>query len=615
MRFGRNIFFLLLLVVFLSGALVALRFLRPEQPLQGGDALFPMRPEKVIAIQWEMLHHEAQPLQVELRREGELWRMMRPYARAVCDEAAIADLLDAAQSLRVLARLGSPMSTSFRPERRLSLSTADNTRTCGFGEVLPMRLSETLAEVEGALVSVEAATVARLPRQAAMMRTRAVLPVDASRLTTLEWRAPRQPFTRVQRLANGTWRVTQPFPFMAKAADVEAALATLTQVRAITAYIFPSDQATLTAEGFVPPCPTSESALAVYGLDAESALRVTFRARGLGEAMTLRFGKADPEREGNVFCLLDGYQAIVSVPQALRAVFEAQGPFVTDYRDLPVLGEIASVEHLTLRTATGDAPTELKKGRAGWAITLPIALPADAATMRALLRDMAGMTGDLLGTEPPETTPLCMLRLTMTSGSAPIELELYAEGADSTGGLLAYRSDTQRLYRVRREAVPELLLKGGFSHALADRTVLAEPAAGIRRITVVRKDGAREEVVRPSDSLLWETEYPKGAFLETATLDTWLTRFADLKAVRVLHGEPTAFGALRPYGLDRPTLRLTLDLSGETGLRRVLLVGEPDATTGAAPALIQGRPILYELDAETIQLLARPLTVRESVRQ
>lgn len=610
MRFGRNIAFLMALVSVLAGALAALRLFRPKASPQDGDPIFPMPPEAVIGVEWDTKGPDGRCVPMALRREGESWRMTRPYAGTVCDMAAVADLLDAAQALRVSARLGGKSAAAFHPDRRLTLRTAEDERTCGFGEVLPMRLSETLAEVGGALVSVEANAVARLPSHAAALRTRSVLPVAPGRLLSLEWRAPGHPFTRAQRMANGNWGVTQPFPFEAKASDVIAALRTLTDTRAVSAYVLPADNDPLGPDGLARPCPTSDSALAGYGLDEEGAIRVVAHARGVGEALTFRLGKEDPARPGNVFCLLDGSQAIVSVSSALRDVFGPQGPFVTDYRNLPVLGDAAPPARLTFRAGPGDAATELTLAHGRWFIALPVSLPADTAIVCGILHGLTSLTGDLTSAEPPATQAVCSLALFSATGGASAELSFHPDeaGADT---LLAYRADLRRLYRVRREAVPEALLKGGFSHALADRTVLSEPAAGIRRISVLRRAGAHVSVARTKDALLWEIEEPRGAYIDLATLDAWLTRFADLKAVRVLCGVSTAFGALRPYGLDRPSLRLTLDLGGETGLRRVLLVGATDPETGTAPALVQGRPILYELDAETVRLLARPLAVRE----
>lgn len=609
MKFGRNIAFLLSLVAVLAGALAVFRLSRPEALPQGGDPLFPMPPETVLGVVWEAEGPDGRQVPVELRREGDSWYMTRPYSGAMCDAVAVADLLDTAQSLRILARLGDKATTDFRPERSLTLRTVDSARTCGFGDVLPMRLSETLAEVGGTLVSVEAATVARLPTRVAPLRTRAVLPMEPDRLLSLEWRAPGRPFTRAQRMANGNWGITQPFPFEAQASQVAPALRTLTDVRAVAAYVLPADGDAFGPDGLARPCPTSESTLASYGLDEEGAIRVTVHARGIGEALTLRFGKEDPARPGNVFCLLNGAQAIVSVPSALRDVFGPQGPFVTDYRNLPVLGDAVRPQRLTLRVSPGDAPTELVMIRGGWSIVLPVNLPADAVAMRELVRGLSELTGDLTGEEPPSTPTLCTLTLTPKDGAlAKLSLHTSASGDDV---LLAYRSDLRRLYRVRREAVPEVLLRGGFAHALADRTVFAEPVANIRRISLLRRDGSHVSVVRPGPALDWETESPKGAYIDVATLDAWLTLFADFKAVRVLRGVPTAFGALRPYGLDNPSLRLMLDLESEDGLRRVLLVGAPDPTTGAAPALVQGRSILYELNAETVRLLNRPLAVQE----
>jgi len=612
MRFRRTIVFLLVLVAALASALVAVRVLRKAPPARRGERLYPMEPESVVALQWDVESPNGRRARLEIVREGELWRMLRPYAGTVCDRLAMADALDAALSLRVQATFGEMRQEAFRPDRRLTLRTADREVTCGFGEIQPMRLSETLAKTSrGALAAVDAAAVERLPRTAAALRGKAVLPVPGERILSLEWRESGRPFTRAVRMANGNWSVTQPFPFEQKAELVAAALEQLTSPSAVAAYVSPADGDAFADTGLAPACPTSEAALTRYGLDEERALRLTIRVRGLGESLTLRFGAADPARPDHVFCLLDGYQAVVSVPSALRALFGEQGPFATDYRNLPVLGDVASPKQLSLRAAGDATPTEFVYEHGLWSIVRPVALPADAKLVTAMVDGLASLTGNLVGLEPPEGEPLCSA--TLSGGESSADLRLYPSEEPETE-LFVYRVDTRRLYLVGSAHVPAAVLGGGYSHALADRTLFSEPADAIRRISVLRRDGSQTTVGRHGPLKEWETESPKGAYVETATVERWLQQFAELKAVQVLRELPTASGALKPYGLDRPLLRLTLDLGGgesekgvQSSLRRILLVGSPNPGTGCAPAVIQGRPILYELDAETVKLLSLPL--------
>ncbi len=604
MRFRRNILFLLGLICFLSGGLVMLRLLRPTLPLQTGDPLFPYPQESVVAIGWDTQAKDGTLVPMQLVRQGEFWYMERPFAHVRCDDAAVSDLLDAALSLRVRSHLSDAAAKTFRAERNLRLRVADAERTCGLGEILPMGLSETLAEMRGSLVAVEAATVKRLPTTAAAVRTRAVLPAAPERITALEWRQPGKPFTRAQRQAGGNWSVSQPFPFEVVGGDVRKALVTLTEAATIAAYVQPADDVAFDDKGMAPACPTAESALVPYGLDEETALRVVVHVQGHRETITLRFGKADPARPGHVFCLLNHFQAVVSVPEALPALFGTQGPFVTDYRNLPVIGDAERFTQMTIRAAADATRTELEKGARGWEIRLPLSLPADAETLRTLQQGLAALKGDLIGVTAPDSKLLCTLTLTTAGENLPATLELYAPTAtEPADAILVYRSDIQRLYRATRANLPEILLKGDYAHTLADRTILAEPAEGIRRITLLYPDGTQTTVARLEDSQEWATEEPRGAYVDRDRLDHLLTTFADLQAQRVVRTLPMATDALKPYGLDQPQLRLTLDLTGDKGLRRVLLVGTKDPKTGAIPAIIQGRPILYELSDEQLQAL------------
>lgn len=618
MRFGRSLLCWFLLVSVLAGGLVATRLLRPKARILPGERLFPLDPEAVVEISLASGQNDAPA--ITLVRDGEFWRMTAPYAGALCDSAAVSRLLDAAQSLRVLTPLEAGSVGNWTPWRLLSLKTPDRTVACGLG--LPpnapdaagrasFNLSQALAVTRGHLVSVEASALARLPATPAELRTKALLPVVPARLESLEWRAPGRPFTRAQRLPNAHWNVTRPFPFEPKSQPVEAALTALTAPAVITAYIQPADSQPLAAA--TPVDLTSEAALAAYGLDEERALRLTAHARGLRTSVTLRFGKEDPKAPGTVFCLLDGYRAIVTVPKAIPDLFGSGGPFATDFRNLPVLGDVPVPGVLSLRVAPSDAPVSLLKRSGAWQMERPFKLPADTAILSAFTASMTALTGDLVGVDPPPLVPLAEVTLAPdadepTRGAAT--LVFYP--TQSEEHLYAYRQDQGRLYRLARKALPELLLKPTPERALLDRTLLALPAATIRRIAILRRDGTQTAIARAADTLSWELQSPKGDYIDNAALDAWLTALADLKAERILRDAPTALSALQPYGLDTPALRITIDLDGQgDALRRVLSIGTEHPETHLSPALIQGRPVLYEIDAETRALLERPLTKRE----
>ena len=145
MRFGRNILILSLLIVLLAAGLVTERLLRPAPPLAAGAPLFPVPPETIVSVRWDLPGAEgAAAGTLALRREGERWRMESPYPGATCDPAAVADLLDALQALRVGSRLGLTEGSAFRVTRRLEVRTAEAVYAAGFGGAQPMALAQTL---------------------------------------------------------------------------------------------------------------------------------------------------------------------------------------------------------------------------------------------------------------------------------------------------------------------------------------------------------------------------------------------------------------------------------------------------------------------------------------
>lgn len=605
MKFGKSLLLWFALTLALAGALIATRVFKPAEAWQSGDLLFPVDPEAIVAISLATPSGAAPTLTLE--RTGEFWRLREPIADALCSSKAVTDLLDALQALRVVTPLGEAALSGFTPWRTVEVRTAEGRFTCGLGrvsEAFAAPLSQVLAERDGRLVSVEAGAVMRLPEKADALRSKALLPVTSDRLQSMEWHLPGHPFSRAERLPNGRWQVTRPFPFEPQAEPVRKALECLTAPDQVRELLLPTATERI---------PNSESALADYGLDEERALRLTFRASGLREPISLRIGKEDPKRPGLHFCLLDNARAIGCVSAEVAACFAAAGPFSTDFRNLPILGDLPTPTAFTFTLQAADLSVELRKQAGTWQMLRPLALPANAQAVQDLLKQLMALTGDLTGLEAPEGTPWAELTLPPKAADTNTpEAKLQFFGDPDSERLLAYRVDHGRLYRLHRDALPALFLQrkaagDALRQALIDPTLLALPAATIRRISLLRRDGSAVTLARAPDTLAWEVEAPVGAFLNNQTLDAWLAAFADLKAEAILCDAPTTFGALQPYGLESPLLRLTIDLDGREGpLRRVLSIGTIDPKTGSAPALIQGCPVLYRIGPETLRLLQLP---------
>ena len=602
MNFRRTVPSLGLLVLLLAGTLVALRILRPAD--ERIDApLFPLNPEQIVRIDWTVFDADGQPLPtpMSLRREEDTWYMDAPFAGAACDSNAVAAMLDAAHALRVVSLPSGPGANAFTAVRRLTLSSADASVSCDFAATAPLTLSEVLARLpSGKTVLTDAATLGRLPVSASTLRTRTLLPVAPERILSLDWRTPGQPYFRVQQSAVGAWNVTLPFPIEVRRTEALRALRTLTAEGTVQSYVFPADDYPTALRPTVPPLSASaESRLMPYGLDEESALRISIRIRGYAAPITLRLGKAVPGSSGHIYALMNRFRAVVTVPESIRNIFESNGPFITDYRNIPIFSDADSATRLTLRTNTESEAVQLSRTDGRWRFTLPADLPADSVAVRKLLKNLSELTGDLVGTGAPDAPPFAILTAGRATGD---DARICLYDSDDEGIIRVFRADTHRLFHVRRTPLSGILPDTDAALKLIDRTILSEAAGTIRRIAVDRRDGRSSILTRATQTDEWNIEYPAGSYGVPSVTESWLNAFAALSAERILCSSADS-ESLRKYGLETPELRLTLDLDGANGLRRILSVGPSNPVTGRAPAAVRGRPVIYELSADTLRLL------------
>lgn len=603
MRFGRNITLLLILTALLIGLLISTRHFNPERRILAGDFIFPIRPETITTLTWDVRDEKGELKTIHLERQGNFWKMDAPYIGMLCDQMEITNFLDSIQSLQVAALLDDNLSKQFTNARQLIVATSERSFACTFGDKPVMGLTQMLARYNHKLIAVKTADIAQLPETIRQLWSRAILPIQVENITSVEWRSTGQPFVSAQKKKNGTWTVTQPFSFEPHAEEVTRVLKMLTGPQTISAYIRPAaDEETTQA--------LSETLLANYGLDEESAIRTVIRVKGLSEPIQLRFGNDDPMRSNHVFCLMDDRQAVVSIPKTIRSIFTGAGPFIASHEDLPILGDLANPSSVKIQGKANEDVTILTRNQTLWDISTPTILPADSTLVESLLQSLLSLTGDLTETRPMDKTQLCcsvLLQRADHTTSVPLSF-YYGETPDK---LFAFREDSGRLYTVERSEFPSLLHDiASLNRTLLNRTLLTIPAENIRRIAVEREGVSTESIICSAGTREWHTEFPRGAYVNTTNVDRWLNIFSNLEAQSVLQGSSAAFGTLRAYGFERPYLKITIDLTAQTNsLRRILLIGHPK--DGKIPAMIQGRPLIYEISPEDVQNFEQRLTVME----
>ncbi len=591
MKFGRNIFFFLLLIGLLSGALVMLNFTEARTLMTSGWQVFPVTMESVTQLKFE--YPRDQFPTITLTRKGEFWEMSEPFRDTVCDPAEMTKILDGIVGLRVRSTLEGQALTEANEQVTLTVSLPDTAYVCRIGKPLPMFGSDVLAETATAQVTLAADALNFLPASADALRTSVILPLPAERIDALEWRARELPFTRAQRLPSGNWSVTQPYPFEVSKKDLQTVLTQLT-AEPIARYICSADMRHANAL-------RSEPALVEYGLDEERSLRLTILLRGNSERYSIRLGNPDPQQAGNIFCLLNDAQAIVSVPATLREMFGANGPFVTDFLNVPVFGDFTEPTRILLRPA-GGTPTELRKAEGKWQLYLPAMLPVDPTIIAAYHRKLLSLTGDITQTPLP-SAPFATVTFGWDMPTPELTMELF-EG-DTPGVCLVRRMDTGRIYRVKRAALPQPLLERHLDVSLIDRAIVKLSADKVRRIangTTVRRDLETRE---------WEPIEAQQGYCHAANIEALLKTLEHCRAVRVIAHSAEASDKAASYGLQPPMKKLELDLTDTDALRVVLWFGKPNPVTGNVPLMVQGRPLIYEIPASDYKALLAPLVAVE----
>jgi hypothetical protein len=130
-------------------------------------------------------------------------------------------------------------------------------------------------------------------------------------------------------------------------------------------------------------------------------------------------------------------------------------------------------------------------------------------------------------------------------------------------------------------------------------TVLEINPAQIEKIT--RQTGDVEQTIQKSENGSFNIASSE-KILKTDALTDIMWELNNLKAKCYTAYNPQS---LTPYGLDSPHTRLIVTLNETDTLGRVLLLG--NETENGRFAMVQGRPVVFELPAETIHILLQDL--------
>lgn len=541
-------------------------------------------------------------LRADLRREDGRWRQVQPFAAEV-DQIAVRRLLDALADAPLLERLSLDelRRRELRlqhfglapPQARVVVRGSIQRHEIDFGNRTPDG-GEVYLYVDAAsqVLVAPAAMLDAVPASLDRIRERALLRDTGRAVTALELRRPGLPYLKLARSA-GEWQIVQPLAAAADATAVEAALAALRQAR-IEAFVWPAETNAVEAAGSL------RSRLALYGLDAENALQVQFWEAGGPAGVRLRFGRPAEGRPGCVYALTADEQSVVAVSNATAAALQVSP---ADLRDRRLFAETPErIDRFQLRFADQLIECRRDSGRR-WKLVSPLADDADqeevGRLLVGLLRLRAARLEDEPAGRPPESVwparPLCVVEL-----GASNHMRRCAVTNDPAAGLcvFAFTGAATRAF-VPSAAVPAALLSPAAAFGLRDRTIVALPAAQVRRLGV-RRGAETETVARMPGGDAWQVaDSPAGKAVAAESLAAWLHLLAGMAANRI---ERLGAGDLAAYGLDDPWMETSVDLQAADALRKVVLVGR-ELPDGGRYAMLRGHDAVFVLGPETVRVL------------
>ena len=556
MKNRKTILFLLLAILVLASVEVFLDRAGRRSP----SAARPFLAEDAASATTLELARRGEP-ETRLERTGSgSWRLVRPFASRV-EGPVVLKLLDALAQAPVtesisdaeLLRLGRSRADYALedPPLRVTLADADSRRVLSFGILTPSGDGVyATAEGENAVLIVPSSALAAVDLPVDRLRRRRVFDLEAGTVSAFDVRRAPGDVLSFTREGDG-WRVGAD---KASAAAVSRFLTAVTGVEALS-FVWPTGATNESAQA-------SASRLAGYGLDPETSVTVTLKRPG-GANDSISFGKRTGEKA--VYALAHSGGTVITVPASLK---DAARQDVARFADARLFTAPSDAVASFSLADGGTVLAFTRLGKGDWRMDAPISAPADADAVALLLSRIWALT------------------------SADL---------DPAGVAVSLGGDAKPVTAARLALFPE----GGGLERFRSKEVVRFAPGEVRRL-VSSACGAPTSVVYAKDRKAWNVEKaPDGSVVSEAGVAKALEALAPLRAVRVERLKVAA-ADLAKYGLEKPSLCLSVDPDREGAVRRNVLVGAK--TEGGSFATVGAADAVFVIPPAAVEALSSPLT-------
>ncbi len=475
------------------------------------------------------------------------------------------------------------------------------------------------------VVATDRGILAVIPETIEALRDRVILHGDVTRTSRIELKKAGSGFVQLTRDGND-WFIQQPIVARADSSRIQQMMEAIFSMKAID-FVWDAVVETGEVARLQNPVSPNTKAESYRLVPDQAAVCVTVWMTGEDLGREILFGRELEEKSDKIHARCRDIDSIYTVS---KSILEIVNIGVNEMRDRNLF-LLPTEKVCSMIIRKGDRKLVLDRNRIdGWNIVEPVQWKADDRFIKGIIDNLAGLRVESFLEETnnaslePNEQSLMIGISDVCSASAVLETNKVEKAADKTvekpqgasfkqGGLIIgppREGKDTILARFEEEPYVFEISAAGLDFLGKDpvdplvyrnRTMLSIDPVTVKTITMIKR--GIETIVERNESGKWVFSGPGTNQVDSRVIDDILFIAADMRATRTECQNP---GNLMQYGLDRSGISLTFGLTGETGIRKTILIGFRAGTDGVY-AMVQGLDVVFVISKQMMGVLTSDL--------